>query len=122
MVTAIPTSDYLLSVGNKRRLKPRVFGDSVPKNRVLKYEAKNSRRFKVPESKNAEGPYSQSFFVRTILHWNKLCDQTVSDGPKDSFFNISKMSVSVKSSIIPYPRTTYPRFLKSPNDLMYLSE
>ena len=78
MVPGIPQSDYLEPVRNRRKITPKTFSDCVTKNPITKYETNNSNCFKIPATRNPEGPYGQSFFVRTVTDWNKLDDKTVS--------------------------------------------
>ena len=85
MVPAIPPSDYLEPIRNRRKITPKTFSDCVSSNPVSKYETNNSNCFKVPLTNNPNGPYSHSLFVKTIVDWNKLCDKSVSAVSVDSF-------------------------------------
>ena len=84
-VPAIPPSEFLEPVRNRRKITPKSFSGCVTTNPMSKYETKNSKCFKIPVTKNPDGPYGQSFFVRTVIDWNKLDDKTVSAGSMDSF-------------------------------------
>ena len=52
---------------------------------VANYVTNNSKCYKIPPCNNPAGPYSQSFFPKTVTEWNKLDDKVVLSGSVDSF-------------------------------------
>ena len=88
LIPAIRPETYYIPITQKRKIKPKSFGTNFEtKNPITKYETNNSRCFKLPSTKKPNGPYSQSFFVKTVIDWNKLDEGTVSAWPLDSFKN-----------------------------------
>ena len=85
-VQGIPRDTYLQKVREKRNITAtKKFDDYVHNNMVAKYVTKNSKCYKIPPCNNPAGPYSQSFFPRTVTEWNKLDDKVVLSGSVDSF-------------------------------------
>ena len=85
-VQGIPRDTYLKKVREKRNItETKKFEDYVHNNMVAKYVTKNSKCYKIPPCNNPAGPYSQSFFPRTVTEWNKLDDKVVLSGSVDSF-------------------------------------
>ena len=76
---------YLKPVKKSRQITPKNFDGYEYVNKVEKYVANNSRCFKIPSNNNPAGPYSQSFFPRTVMDWNQLDDELVLAGSVDSF-------------------------------------
>ena len=77
-VQGIPRDTYLQKVREKRNITAtKKFDDYVHKNMVANYVTNNSKCYKIPPCNNPAGPYSQSFFPRTVTEWNKLNDKTV---------------------------------------------
>ena len=84
-VQAIPSDKYLKPVKKSRQITPKNFDGYEYVNKVEKYVTNNSRCFKIPSTNNPTGPYSQSFFPRTVMDWNQLDDELVLAGSVDSF-------------------------------------
>ena len=84
-VQAIPSDKYLKPVKKSRQITPKNFDGFEYVNKVEKYVTNNSRCFKIPSTNNPTGPYSQSFFPRTVMDWNQLDDELVLAGSVDSF-------------------------------------
>ena len=85
MVPAIPADTFLMPHRNKRQIQAKSFTDLVSKNVVKNYETINNRCFKVPVA--ITNTYMNSFFVKTIVYWNQLYDNTTSAPSKvDSSF------------------------------------
>ena len=51
---------------------------------VEKYQTQNDRHFKIPEGRHTQ-QYKNSFFVRTVVEWNALDNETVNAGSVDAF-------------------------------------
>ena len=81
--TWLGTRRFLVS----RTIQTKKFEDYVHNNMVAKYVTvtNNSKCYKIPPCNNPAGPYSQSFFPRTVTEWNKLDDKVVLSGSVDSF-------------------------------------
>ena len=88
LLPAIPPENYLKPKRETRNIQPTThtkYKDYKTKNLVDKYETKHSKCYQIPQTRNPSGPYSQSFFVRTIVDWNKLKNTTVTAESVDSF-------------------------------------
>ena len=83
MVPAIPADSYLEPQKNKRQIRAKTFSDWVTKNPITKYQTKNSKCFEIPEAK--KDVYRNSFFVKSIVDWNQLDDNTTSATTLESF-------------------------------------
>ena len=84
LVPAIPKDKYLEKIREKRNIKPKQYKGYETKNIVEKYQTNNSRSFKIPEGRNTQ-QYKNSFFVRTVVEWNTLDNETVHAGSVDAF-------------------------------------
>ena len=74
LVPAIPPSDYLTPIKNKRKIKAKSFDDCIAKNFVQKQQTLHDNCFQVPSSNT--DTYKYSFFPQTITDWNQLKDTT----------------------------------------------
>ena len=83
MGPAIPADTYLTPHSNKRQIRAKTFTDCVSKNIVKNYETVNNRCFKVPVA--ITDTYRNSFFVKTVIEWNQLDDNTTSAPSLESF-------------------------------------
>ena len=75
-VPAIPASEYLLPVKNKRRIKAKTYDNCETKNIIKRHQILHNNCFQLPESKTVT--YKNSFFPRTISEWNELSEFVVS--------------------------------------------
>ena len=82
-VPAIPASDYLLPIRNKRRIKAKTYDSCITQNIIKRHQNLHSNCFQLPESKTI--PYKNSFFPKTISDWNELSEVVVSAPSIDVF-------------------------------------
>ena len=75
-VPAIPASEFLLPVKNKRRIKAKTYDNCETKNIIKRHQILHNNCFQLPESKTVT--YKNSFFPRTISEWNELSEFVVS--------------------------------------------
>ena len=78
MYSTSTKKDYVQVAREGCNIKPN------PKFKVDKYQTKNDRHFKIPEGRNTQ-QYKNSFFVRTVVEWNALNNETVNDGSVGAF-------------------------------------
>ena len=83
LLPAIPPDPYLTPCRPKRKIRARAFGDYVASNPVTRHQRVNDRCFEVPQSSTKA--YQNSFFVRTIVDWNQLDNNTVSASSPETF-------------------------------------
>ena len=83
LLPAIPPDPYLTPCRPKRKIRARAFGDYVASNPVTRHQRVNDRCFEVPQSSTKA--YQNSFFVRTIVDWNQLDNNTVSASSTETF-------------------------------------
>ena len=81
LVPAIPPSDYLIPIVNKRKIKAKTFENCETKNIVKRHQNLHENCFVVPDS--GTKVYENSFFPRTISDWNQLED--ISSSTLESF-------------------------------------
>ena len=74
-VPAINIEHYLKSQRVKRTIRAKQFEDYTHTNIVLKSVNNNSKCFDTIFAKSDN--FKHSFFPRTVLDWNKLCDSVV---------------------------------------------
>ena len=72
LVPAIPPTEYLTPVRQKRKIKAKTFENSETKNFVEKHQQLNDNCFTTINSKLSV--YANYFFPRTISEWNQLDD------------------------------------------------
>ena len=72
LVPALPATEFVTTAKPKRTIKAKVFSDCDTTNIVERHIINNTKGLKVPQSNNQQ--YKHSFFVETIIHWNKLPD------------------------------------------------
>jgi hypothetical protein len=83
-IPAIPPDTFLTPIDkNKRKIKLVTFSDSVTNNIVSKYVYNNTRGYKVPDASTEQ--YQRSFFVQTVIDWNKLDEEVVKAGSVAAF-------------------------------------
>ena len=70
MVPAINADEFLIPLGNKTNIKPRLCSDFQTTNFVQRYSVNHIECFKIPESKSDQ--FKNAFFVRTVSDWNQL--------------------------------------------------
>ena len=75
MVPAIDPSELLTESKQKRKIKPKRFEDCVTVNIVTNSVKNNTKALEVPTSNTEQ--FRHSFFVRSIIDWNHLEEQTV---------------------------------------------
>ena len=75
-VPAIPASEFLIPVKNKRKIKAKTYDNCDTQNIVKRHQNLHNNCFQLPESKTV--PYKNSFFPRTISEWNELSEYVVS--------------------------------------------
>ena len=82
-VPAVPIDHYLIKQRPKRNIRAKQFKNCVQNNIVENYVNNNSQCFQPIQAKTDN--FKNSFFVRTILDWNKLNENSVNSGTLDSF-------------------------------------
>ncbi|KAH3820013.1 hypothetical protein DPMN_121757 [Dreissena polymorpha] len=84
LVPALPSSDYLTPVRtSKRKVTPKSFQNYNSDNIIKKYSTNNSKCFVPIQCKTSQ--FNNSFFLKTIIQWNKLKDSVVCAKTVDSF-------------------------------------
>ena len=76
MVPAIDIYDFLVSQRLKRLIKAKQFSDFESKNIIERQVAYNSKCFVIDDVNTDQ--YRNSFFVKTVLMWNHLDENTIS--------------------------------------------
>jgi hypothetical protein len=77
-IPALPPERFLTPSEHgksRRQIRPKVFADCVSTNPVTRHAVCHSKGFMVPESSTEQ--YSCSFFVKTVVEWNQLKEETV---------------------------------------------
>ena len=72
LVPAIPTSDYLTPITEKRKIKAKLFRDCESKNFVTNQQRLHSNCY--TPIIGTSNIYKNSFFPRTINQWNQLSE------------------------------------------------
>ena len=75
LVPAITPKDYLKPRKPGRNIRAKTYSDHTVSNIVTRSVCNNTKGFTIPPSKTDQ--YKNSFFVRTVLDWNHLCDPIV---------------------------------------------
>ena len=83
LLPAIDQEAYIRPARPKRQIRSVKYKDCLTNNIIDRQETNNTRTFIVPPSKCNQ--YRNSFFVDTIVHWNKLPEDTVRRKTIDSF-------------------------------------
>ena len=83
LVPAIEAEEYLKPARNKRLIRTRTFSDYQSTNIIDRQVRNNSKCFEVPSNNTQQ--YSNSFFVKTVIDWNKLEDTVVNSTSVESF-------------------------------------
>ena len=75
-IPSLPPQNFLTPVDqSKRKIKVRTFDDCITSRSFKKYSYNNSKGFQVPNTSTEQ--YKCSFFVQTVMEWNKLEEQVV---------------------------------------------
>lgn len=85
LVPAINIREYLSPQGNRRSIRTRKYKDYISDNIVERSVCNNSKCYK-PVFANTLN-FKNSFFVRTVIDWNKLSEEQVNATSIDSFKN-----------------------------------
>ena len=88
MVPAIDTYDFLVSQRPKRLIKAKQFSDFESKNIIEQQVINNSKCFVIDYANTDQ--YRNSFFVKTVIKWNHLDENTISAQTVEGF----KLSLS----------------------------
>jgi hypothetical protein len=83
LVPAISPSDFVTKTRPKRLIKSRQYSDFISQNIVENSVINNSKGL-VYQRVNTE-PFKNSFFIKTVLDWNHLDDNTVNQSSLESF-------------------------------------
>lgn len=83
LVPAISPSDFVTKTRPKRLIKSRQYSDFISQNIVENSVINNSKGL-VYQRANTE-PFKNSFFIKTVLDWNHLDDNTVNQSSLESF-------------------------------------
>ena len=83
LVPAIPPSEFLKPVKEKRQVKVKRFENCETTNILDRHTSKNNRSFAVEHCKTEQ--LKHSFFVRTVVEWNHLDTATVRSETVESF-------------------------------------
>ncbi len=83
LVPAINPDDFLVKSKPKRKIKPKTFDNFVSANIVTNSVKDNSKALDTIPSNT--DPYKNSFFVKSILHWNQLEARIVCADTVESF-------------------------------------
>jgi hypothetical protein len=83
LVPAISPSDFVTKTRPKRLIKSRQYSDFISQNIVENNVINNSKGL-VYQRVNTE-PFKNSFFIKTVLDWNHLDDNTVNQSSLKSF-------------------------------------
>jgi hypothetical protein len=83
LVPAISTSDFVSKTRPKRLIKSKQYSDLISQNIVENSVINNSKGL-VYQRANTE-PFKNSFFIKTVLDWNHLDDNTVNQSSLESF-------------------------------------
>ena len=83
VVPAISPSDFVTKTRPKRLLKSRQYSDFISQNIVENSVINNSKDLVYQRANNE--PYKNSFFIKTVLDWNHLDDNTVNQSTLESF-------------------------------------
>ena len=74
--TGKDTYDFLVSQRPKRLIKAKQFSDFKSKNIVEQQVTNNSKCFVIDNANTDQ--YRNSFFVKTVIKWNHLDENTIS--------------------------------------------
>ena len=84
LIPALPPQDFLTPANSgRRKIKPTRYEDHATTNIMERQATKNSRGFQIPACRTEQ--YRNSFFVKTALEWNHLCEATVTAGSARAF-------------------------------------
>lgn len=76
LIPALPSKDFLTPAdNNKRKIKPKTYSGFETNNIIRKYAYNNTRGFIVPDAQTEQ--YKCSFFVKTVVEWNELEENTI---------------------------------------------
>ena len=70
LVPAIPPTDYLIPMRNKRKITAKRFGDCEAINFVTRHQNLNDKCYNLPTTNTTI--YRNSYFPRTTGEWNQL--------------------------------------------------
>jgi hypothetical protein len=83
LTPAISTSDFVYNARPKRLIKSKQYSNFISQNIVENSVINNSKGL-VYQRANTE-PFKNSFFIKTLLDWNQLDDNTVNQSSLESF-------------------------------------
>jgi hypothetical protein len=83
LVSAISPSDFVTKTRPKRLIKSRQYSDFISQN-IEENSVINNSKGLVYQRANTE-PFKNSFFIKTVLDWNHLDDNTVNQSSLKSF-------------------------------------
>ena len=83
LVPAISPSDFVTKTRPKRLIKSRQYSDFISQNIVENSVINNSKGLVYQRVKTE--PFKHSFFIKTVLDWNHLDDNTVNQSSLKSF-------------------------------------
>jgi hypothetical protein len=88
-VPAINIREYLTPQGIRRSVRAKSYKDYISDNIVEKSVCNNQKCYKPVYVKTEN--YKNSFFIRTVLDWNKLSDSQVCSSTVQQFKNSIKL-------------------------------
>jgi hypothetical protein len=77
-IPALPPERFLTENDHgksRRQIRPKIFADCVTSNPIARHAVRHTKGYKVPDSTTEQ--YASSFFVRTVVEWNQLTEDTV---------------------------------------------
>ena len=84
LVPALPADTFLTPANRgRRRIRPTTYAGFSTSNIIARQANNNSCCFKVPPARTEQ--YRGSFFVQTVVDWNSLYDDTVSQNTPNAF-------------------------------------
>ena len=84
-IPAIPADEFLVHQKPKRAIRVKQFPGCEATNIIEKQARNNSKCFKVEISAKDTNQYRNSFFVRTLIDWNQLNEDTACAGTVEEF-------------------------------------
>ena len=85
---SMPKENFFVPINNRRRIKPKIDTDFISDNIVERQVLNNNKCYKVTHS-NCE-LFRNSFFIRSVVDWNRLPNKIVFSQNINSFKNSLK--------------------------------